>query len=1300
MTLHNLKLHYFLTGIAFVFVSLLLTASTGRFYSGDKLSSSLITCISQDHYGFIWVGTEYGLNKFDGYRYVSYMHHNNDTSSITDNTITTFLSDSRGRLWIGTAKGLARYDYHADKFIRYRMPGGAAPRIYSLIESHDGSILVGTAGRGLWSLDRDGENLKYVKELSKGGYSPFVSHMYEDRHGSLWLSSHLPAFYCYSKSSVGATVRRSFESPCGAPVSFLPMHDGRLLIACMYGFIEYDYRKNSIVPSSFSLGKYSNAVTINKALFDRHGNLLVCTSEAGLLTVKKGSGITVGSDAGNDQHFSLSSAWISDGFQDKNGNLWLGCYKKGLYMAGNQSDAFQAWRLSAQNVSAGGSITSFAQNADGAVYCAVQNSGIFMFDRDGRFAGHPQSPAGTSIIYRDRKGRYWIGTGHALYSYNPLSGAYSQEFTFSSAGIFCIADNGAGQLFVSVYSKGLYVYDVAERQIKKYDMNMRSPHGYLCNDWVRALLTDSRGMLWIGTSSGISCMNPANGHFDVMGWNCLMHGKQINSLCEYSGRNIVIGTDQGLFLYDRKRNQANLFPGSELLSEKQIMAVTHDRAGDLWISTTSGLWQYDHSHRKFIAHIRGNGLFTHEYSMGAVLHGADDMVAFGAGDGITVFYPDRVRAGRQKLGKVYLTNITAEGEHLDFLQKKIDVPYSKNSFQLEFSMLDFKNPDDITFQYRINGGAWLSTEEGYNRIVFNKQPSGDYHIQVRGAAGGVVSPYVTMVHVRVLPPWYFSPLAWIVYFLIVCMVVFYSFRTYSRRKKMEMDEQKMRFLIDTTHDIKTPLTLILGPVRKLKETITDGEGKKYLMTIENNAQRLLLLVNQILDQRRIDKEQFKLHFAETDMKGFVENILNMYKFTSEERHIALGVDAPDGKMPVWIDRDNFGKVLHNLLSNAFKYTFDGGHIEIVMSLEKEWCYVKVVDDGIGLREHNPGKLFERFYQGSNASDFHISGTGIGLNLCRAIVEMHGGTITARNRRDGQRGACIEVRLRRGNSHLPQEELVHELPQENAKKRQASKNCRILVVDDDKEIGKYISGELSSWYRFTFAYDGREGLARLLAEKDSVDLVISDVKMPVMDGIQMLKEIKSNSNISDIPVILLTSKAEIADRLDGLRHGADAFLAKPFDIEELHILIDNLIGNVRRLRGKFTGALEQKDKIEEIKLKGNDETLMSKVMSCINENLGNSDFNVDMLTKELGISRAQLHRKMKEITGVSTAEFIRNHRLEQAAKLLAKGDLAVTQVAYAVGFNSAGHFSVTFKKYYGVSPTEYYETNKKAKNTSE
>lgn len=1302
-------IRHYLTALFAIALSLMVWADSGELFTSGKLSSSLINCIVQDKYGYIWVGTEYGLSKFDGYRFTNYLHNEEDTTSITDNIISDLLVDKKGNLWIGCAKGLMRYNYETNNFSRLQFPDGRKPRIYSMVESHRGDILLGTAGYGLYSVKNNGIEktannrftIRWERAYAKRDSDVFFTHIYEDKHQYLWQSSHLSTFTRFIEKQ-GKVQRKDFKSPYGAPVAFIQHRPQAMLIVCMYGIIYYDYRTGRIADAGYDLGTFKNHVTINNATFDHDGNLYISTSEHGALIIKKGSN-KVEQLENSNSNFNLSTAFVNDIIEDKDNNLWIGCYKKGLYLLNQRQQAFSSWSFSAQNYIIGSSVSSIAPGENGETWCTVQNSGVFCFDASGKIIAHPTSPAGTCIIYKDRRGAYWISNGSALYSYNPHTGAYQEKLTFTSAGIYCMTDDNQGNLYISVYSKGLYIYNVESGKVTVLNMRQRGNKGFLCNDWVRSMAFDHTGHLWIGTSNGVSCLNTKALSFKDFGWNIILKDRQANGICEGKNGNMIIGTEEGLYLFDRKNNKTLALPHAEVLKGKQVCSIIKDHQGDLWISTTMGIWQYDQKNRQFIGHINGNGLTTREYVLGSSMHTASDLIAFGTSDGITTFYPERVRAKKMELGDVHLTNFIIDGKPINCLTDEFTIPYEENSFTLEFSLLNYRNTDNISFQYRINEGKWNSTNEGSNAVSFNKLKPGSYTLEVRAMSNGNFSKKSTIIHIKVCDPWYASTWAFLLYFLTAAGIVLYIIYRYERHRKEDLEETKMQFLINATHDIRSPLTLIMGPLNKLKTRITDAESKQDIDTIDRNAQRLLLLVNQILDERKIDKDQMHLHCQKTDLKEFLRGIMSLYNFNVQERSITLSLKEDEslkeeGNLQVWIDRINFDKVISNLLSNAMKYTSDGGEITLIIGKNKESAIIKVEDTGIGLKEEKTDRLFERFYQGNNNSDIHIEGTGIGLNLCRALVKMHGGSIRAYNRTDGIKGSCFEVNIPLGKEHLKPEEILQEdgtkTAESTGKRTQANRNFNILIVDDDAEIAHYIKTELSDWYRFEHANNGKEGLKMLLTGK--YDLVISDVMMPEMDGVTMLKKIKGNSNVSDIPVILLTSKSEVENRLEGLRKGADAFLSKPFNMEELHILIDNLVDNVRRIRGKYSGAQGQKAKIEQIQVKGNNDALMERVMKYMNEHLADPDLNVEKLTEDVGISRAQLHRKLKEIAGVSAGEFIRNLRLEQAARLIEEGQINITQVAYSVGFSNQTHFSTVFKKHYGMSPSEYAETKRNEK----
>ena len=708
------------------------------------------------------------------------------------------------------------------------------------------------------------------------------------------------------------------------------------------------------------------------------------------------------------------------------------------------------------------------------------------------------------------------------------------------------------------------------------------------------------------------------------------------------------------------------------------------------MSTAQGIWCYDSKAKSFFSFEKGNGLLTKEYLAGVVGSTSDGVICYGNSEGLTYFQPSEVKDYNEKTSAIYLSGVLLDGKMALFIGDNLSVPSDFKSIVLSFSLLDYQSVGNIVFQYRINGGKWISNAAGDNSFNFTGLSYGHYRIEVRTYCNGKYSTYKKVINLDVLAPWFLTVWAKLIYLFLILGLTAAAIIVYLRKKKRDLEEAKMQFLINATHDIRSPLTLIMEPLKKLKERL--GNAEEYhedIDTIDRNAQRLLTLVNQILDKRRLDKHQMNLSCRETNLVEFSQGLVSLFTYNANLRGINIRLEMPETPVNAWIDRNKLDKAIANLLSNAFKYTPNGG--EIIFRIEKQdkKVLLYVIDSGKGLGKNDDAKtLFERFYQGKNSADMHLGGSGIGLNLCRSIVRLHGGDVTARNREDGTSGACFIIELPLGKEHLKDSQINSDYVV-NGKKQQrgaASRNSKILLVDDDIEICRYLKSELSDWYRFVICNNGKEALKQLLS--GDFDLVVSDVVMPEMDGITLLRNIKGNANISHVPVIMLTSKSEISDRLEGIKLGADAYLAKPFSLEELHLTIDNLIDNVRRLKGKFSGALKQDDKVEKIEVKGYDEELMERIMKVVNENLSDSDFNVEKMCDEVGVSRTQLHRKLKEMTGVPTSEFLRNIRLNEAARLIREHKINITQVSYMVGFANNSHFSTAFKKYFGMSPTEY------------
>ena len=1282
---------------------------TAHFYSSESFSSSLISDLCQDRQGSVWIATDYGLNRFDGYVFESFLHDDSDTTTICSNVVTSMLFDRKGIMWVGTNRGLDRYDYATESFRHYPFPGGITPRVSSLLRRRDGTLLVGTAGYGAYALDSKEKLVPFSDE--KGG--KYFSRLFEDSHGRLWKSGFDEHIFMRDGDKV-----TEFRSEKGSPQAFAEVGD-ELLVLCMHGFMSYRNGRMTVADIDMSSLKHDDVVFAKMVIKD-DGEVYIGTRGKGVFRLVAGSPRRLEHVGIDTYNVDPNTAKISALLFDRRGNLWVGCQHKGLVMVPLRPFQFDSWNFQAQGIRLGSIISSVCEGDGGMVWCSIQGVGIYGFNAKGRVTAHPSAPDAVEFIFRDQHHRYWVGTDDGLFAYDPTTGRSQLKVTFDCEKFNDMTSDAEGRIYISTFSRGFCIYDPATGHLRNHNFEEQDTvHGRLCNNWIMGMTIDRQGLVWMATASGVSCYDPRTDSFYSQGRSPLLAGVVCFDVCELrsgqlpDGRKlagcIAIGTECGLYLYDRETKKVERFPGSEQLMNKVVCYIVQANDGDVWCSTSMGIWQYQQHSHTFVAHINGNGLTQKEYLYGVGMHTDDDRVFFGQNEGLTVFMPKGIMASRPQLDSLQLTAFRIGDQYVNastvingvrVTDKTVSesdyftMSYLDHTITLCFSQFNFDNQMNVTFEYRVDDGDWVRNAAGMNSFTLSHLRPGSYRIQVRALVGNEYTPEKVVI-VTVRAPWYRSLLAYFIYFVIIAGLVYYMLLTYRRRANQQMNEEKMKFLINATHDIRSPLTLIMSPLNHLKRHLDKDQTDAHrdIDTIEHNAMRILNLVNQILDVRKMDKQQMHLHCQETDIVAFARSIYKMFEYAAKERNIDFQFETDAEQMMVWIDRSQFDKVITNLLSNAFKYSQDMGGVKVSLSHDDTAVFLRVSDCGYGLDADSLRHVFDRFYQGNNSRRLHIDGTGIGLNLCKMIVDMHHGTIEAQNRKDGQKGALFTVKLLFGNDHLSEEEIEQDsdtVASETVttpQKTQTSK-YKVLIVDDDIEIGHYISTELSHYYKFGICQNGKEGLKELLM--GDYDVVISDVMMPEMDGFTMLRMIKTNLNISDIPVVMLTSKADVANRLEGLERGADAFLAKPFDMEELHMVIDNLIHNRQRLKGKYSGAQQQADKVEQPEVKGNDEQLMERIMRAVNKNLGNSDFNVDMLTQEVGISRAQLHRKMKELTGISTSEFIRNIRLEQAARLLKEQKINVTQVAYTVGFSNLAHFSTIFRKHFGVSPSEYVE----------
>lgn len=858
----------------------------------------------------------------------------------------------------------------------------------------------------------------------------------------------------------------------------------------------------------------------------------------------------------------------------------------------------------------------------------------------------------------------------------------------------------------------------------------------ITNDFVSQVHVSPDGQrVYAATTMGICCLDIASGSWTKvfttpaadgrpMPSNCLNYGEPVRVVREYDGF-LWYGTNTGLFRYDLKTHQTRSFTTADGLSDNGIASIERDRQGKLWISTDHGLTLFDPDNGHSTTYFADDGLQSNEFSDGASQCSRNGTIILGGTGGVTWFKPEDIQQTKWE-ASVQLTAFTINGEPVNTAtisgryqvtdttvnaSTHFELGYHDNSFAIQLSTLTYENPEHIIYLYSINGEDWHALPAGHNEISFTHLPPGTYRFRVKAERNSVETPersFTVVVH----SPWYRSAWAYFFYALILGLFAwqFIAYRHHREQNRLrlqahihaeEMGEAKLRFFMNISHEIRTPMTLILTPLLSLIKNEENPDRKSVYETIRRNAERILHLINQMMDLRKIDKGQMQMHMSEQNLVGFINDIYTLFSHQAKSRQINFLFEHDCDSLPVWIDRSNFDKVVVNVISNAFKYTPAGGEIGIRLTHDNQHATIAVRDNGEKIPEDKLNKIFERFYQAESSSNDRNVGTGIGLDLTRSLVELHHGTIKAHNL---EQGCEFVITIPLGKDHLKPEEILTELetPQDTLlslaeepepieddiipEERQPMSGNSIVIAEDDDEIRSYLEAELSRDYDVHSCVNGREALAETYRIHPC--LVISDVMMPEMDGHALCSQLKANSSTNFIPVILLTARSREEDRLEGLETGADAYLVKPFNMDILKRTIQNLLNSRRLLKLKYERTDELEEQMEDIRLKSPDEKLLEKIMMCVRKNLTNSDLNIDMISEEVGISRVHLHRKMKELTGQTPHDFIRSIRLKKAAQLLAEKGMNVTEVMYACGFSNSASFSTIFRKYYGMSPRDY------------
>ena len=1306
-------------------------AQTGQFFNPDKqLSSSFVTQVYFDKDGYLWATTRNGINRYDGYQFHVFRKENEQYKTLESNYVNTMLQDRRGLFYFGMYGSLQTWDGNTFMNVKMTDARGQEGHCYvnCFLERKNGDVLVGTSGLGVLKFS-DPEHAAQLGGPLANLHT--IIAMLEDHKGQLWLISEKHGLLCYD----GTQLRRYLEDrPELVMTQLAEDQNGRIYVGTTNAGVLQ--KQGDTFVSIASTGGRS----VSALFCDHANNILIGYDGKGIAFFNPKTGTLI-----DNPFFSLevdlSISKVYSIAEDRQGNLWFGLLQKGIYCQPIQSRGFSYMgpRLGGRNVIGDACVVSVLIDKKGGSWIGTDKDGLYYMDEHERLVHHFMAnnfPSTIMSLAEGPDGRIWVGSYREGMGWiDPVTLRY-QKVNYPAdehLRVMDIAVDKQGRLWLATLQYGVICMTAKGEVVKTYTTAPKAETdrkvNSIVNDFVSQVSVSPDGKrIYAATSMGICCLDiESDSWTKTFGTNCPNYSVPVRIAREYDGK-LWVGTTSGLYCYDLNGKELKHYQVADGLVDNGIATIEQDAWGRMWIGTDHGLSCMNLQSGRFQNYFVDDGLQGNEFSDGASYVSSHGTIILGGTGGVTWFKPQDINQRRWN-ATVNLTSFAINGEPANKMttsggyqvtdttiiaSKRFELSYSDNSFAIQFSTLTYENPEHISYLYSINGEPFIRLQPGVNVLTFSHLPQGTYRFRVKAERNNRETPlreFTVVVH----SPWYRSAWAYFLYAVVIGLFLwqYYAYRRHREQTRLrlqehlhaeELGEAKVRFFVNMSHEIRTPMTLIITPLLSLIKNEKDPQKKSVYETIRRNAERILSLINQMMDLRKIDKGQMQLRMSETNLISFIQDIYMLFEGQAKTKGINLIYDHDAEKLPVWIDRSNFDKVIMNILSNAFKFTPAGGEIGIRLTHDDQHATIAIRDSGEQIPEDKLDKIFQRFYQSTSAVNDRHAGTGVGLDLSRSLVELHHGTISAHNL---QEGCEFVVTIPLGNAHLKPEEMILEAEAEPAaqpeplvvmpeaeevpsdltvEKVSPNRRLTLVIAEDDDEIRSYMESELGKEYDVHACTNGRDALAEVYSTMP--DLVLSDVMMPEMDGTTLCSKLKANPSTNIIPVILLTAKNRDEDKLEGLETGADAYIVKPFNMDILKRTILNLISSHRLLRLKYERNDELEEQVDEIRIKSPDEKLLDRIMDCINKNLNNSDLSVDMIADEVGISRVHLHRKMKELTGQTPHDFIRNIRLKKAARLLANQGMNVTEVMYACGFANSASFSTVFKRFYGMSPRDY------------
>ncbi|MFT3822780.1 MAG: two-component regulator propeller domain-containing protein [Chitinophagaceae bacterium] len=1334
-----------------------------RLSAEDGLSQNSVLAITQDHQGFMWFGTRFGLNRYDARRFMVYRANNAVDGNLSNSYILSLLSDSRNELWVGTRNGLNRYHPENDTFekIAFEKKPGKDVYINWLFEDRQKRIWAAANGSVYMVRDVNKPLLTLFDPLANAQLG-MTYVVFEDSKGITWIGAET-GLYRLTPAGNSFDIKIYKHDPKD-PNSLADNNitcvaedkKGNLWIGTLNGGLHrFDQLKEAFIHYHHSGTNTLLSDHVRKILPDNNDQLWIGTQEGiSVFNINTQQFKNYANEPGNTA--SLSQNSVHSLFMDNAGTIWAGTFFGGVNnyspyfnhfdVFNNNSDAF---RLN-NNV-----ISSVVEDRARNLWIGTEGGGLNYCDlKTGKVTYLINDPARQNslgsnlikVIYKDKDNDIWIGThGGGLnrvnYSSNGISFTrYTYDAVYGDAPgleITSVLQDSKGILWVGTERRGVRPFiKTGDKLIA--DTSYRKTLSSFRYVSVGCLLETNSNTLWIGTTDGIYTLKGQE-----LKKIAATNGLAVNCLFEDASKNIWVGTaNSGLVCFGQNGNTIAAYTKKDGLSQENILGILPDKAGNLWISTGDGLVRMN-ADKTFKTFNRHDGLAGNTFNNNSYYRAADGKMYFGGYDGLISFYPDQIKENKQP-APVFITGISfpeqrnSDGKNENTFGKsllnngRLELKYNQNVFTVDFALLNFIKPGKNNYAYKLEGydENWrYSTEPSAS---FTNVPPGSYTFLCKGSNNDGVWGNAVALKVVITPPFWKTWWAYTIYTILLAGLVFFiAYFFYLRalyKRNNELTQLKLNFFTNISHEIRTHLSLIIAPSEKLVRSSHKNEvNRQDVQTIRNNSESLLQLVNELMDFRRAETGHLPLHVTDNDVTEFVSRVYASFAEMFKMKNITATYQPLPQVVALWFDKEQMEKVLYNLLSNAFKFTPGNGFIKVDLEENSHSVIMRVTNNGKGIARENLDKLFDNYFQ-ENDYGQRNTGYGIGLALSKSIVELHSGHIRVTSEKQQDAGdylTSFSVELLKGSTHFTQEEMAAVIRQDTSRTsipqapvvEQVNENNwqeelvddikkTVLVVEDNNGVRTFIKDILQEEYIILESPDGQHGWEQ--ATEYMPDLIISDVMMPVMDGLAFCDKLKTDIRTSHIPVILLTAKTSVENQVNGLQVGADVYLTKPFSIEVLELQVHNLLAARERVRKQFSKLLTEPvdEPVETINGKaGNvleqqshvlhplDEAFLNNVIKLVEDNIDNLEFGVAMLSRLIGMSQPVLVKKMKAITGMSANDFVKSLRLKKACRLLLENRYTVYEIAYMVGYEDSKYFSKEFKKEFGRTPTEFASVGK-------